>query len=149
MLSFATWKLIRVTITSNKQFLPQVCIPASPGTGYLVYFTLSSQVNCSKSSVKTKETSYWVFRRLMKILYPRNLDPSLILVCNFLCFTSTITDPITGFTQSVFTCVIRKRLITEDSCSLSIFPECRQKKTLNTSNIQNIDINHNTAHLSD
>lgn len=51
----------------------------------------------------------------MKILYPNNLDPRLVLSCNFLCFTSTIKDPITGLTQSVFTCVIAKRLIPEDS----------------------------------
>lgn len=51
----------------------------------------------------------------MKILYPNNLDPSLILACNFLCFTATITDPITRLTQSVFTCVIAKRLMSEDS----------------------------------
>lgn len=51
----------------------------------------------------------------MKILCTNNLDPSLILACNFLCFSSTITDPITGLTQSVFTCAIAKRLITKYS----------------------------------
>lgn len=58
--SFVMWKLIRIIITSDKEFLPQMYMPASSGTAYLLYFTLGNLVNYSRSSVKMKQTSYWV-----------------------------------------------------------------------------------------
>lgn len=66
----------------------------------------------------------------MKILYPSNPDPSLILASNFLCFTSTITDPITGLSQFVFTCVIAKRFMSEDSlAAYQSFQSAGRKKS--------------------
>lgn len=126
--SFVKGKLIRIIITGTKEFLLQIYARIYIYSGKaLLYFTLGNLVNCSRSSVKMKQSSHWViltnlfFRMLMKILYLNNLDLSLISACNFLCFASTdCCWSHQGLTQSLFMCAIANRWIKKVSLLISL-----------------------------
>lgn len=140
--SFVVWKLIRIIITSNKEFLPQLYTPASSETACLLCFTLGNLVNCSRSSVKMKRTTYGVILTNLSLgcLWKFYTWITWISVwfrpaisCALL--QLTIADPITGLTQSLFTCAIAKRLITEDShITYQSFQSADRKKPLITLN---------------